>query len=193
MPSTSKTGHLGLNRWIGTDKPKKDDFNGDNNRIDTACKAMAEQIAALEVGAGPLAAHLANTGVHTTSGEKAAWNAHRTDAGVHVTAEEKELWNSGAVLSGSYTGNGSGSRNLTFGFQPRFGLLYAVDRGPVHSDWSGYESKVYAGFFGKNGCSQNIALRTNGITLSHNATKPIDGCSYKYNETGVTYIWAAWP
>lgn len=43
MPSSNKT-PLGLNQWIGTDKPKKDDFNADNLITDAALagKANAE-------------------------------------------------------------------------------------------------------------------------------------------------------
>lgn len=36
MASTNKTETLGLNQWIGSDKPKMEDFNSDNRLIDTA-------------------------------------------------------------------------------------------------------------------------------------------------------------
>ena len=35
MPSTNKTTNLNLNQWIGTDKPKREDFISDNNILDT--------------------------------------------------------------------------------------------------------------------------------------------------------------
>ena len=35
MPSTNKTTNLNLNQWIGTDKPKREDFVSDNNILDT--------------------------------------------------------------------------------------------------------------------------------------------------------------
>ncbi len=57
MPSSYKTEHLGLNRWIGSDKPKRADFNEDNILIDTA-----------------FAEHLADHTTHTTQEEKQLWN-----------------------------------------------------------------------------------------------------------------------
>lgn len=35
MPSTNKTANLGLNSWLGTDKPQRADFVEDNTIIDT--------------------------------------------------------------------------------------------------------------------------------------------------------------
>lgn len=57
MPSSYKTEHLGLNRWIGSDKPKRADFNDDNTLIDTA-----------------FAEHLADHTAHATQEEKELWN-----------------------------------------------------------------------------------------------------------------------
>lgn len=42
MPSTNKTQFLNLNSWLGTDKPKRDDFNSDNQKIDSAVQAHFE-------------------------------------------------------------------------------------------------------------------------------------------------------
>lgn len=36
MPSSNKTQKLGLNSFVGSDKPKMDDFNYDNQKLDTA-------------------------------------------------------------------------------------------------------------------------------------------------------------
>ena len=36
MPTSNKTEHLGLNQWLGTDKPKRADFVEDNAAIDQA-------------------------------------------------------------------------------------------------------------------------------------------------------------
>lgn len=36
MGSTNKTVNLGLNSWIGSDKPQRVDFNNDNDILDTA-------------------------------------------------------------------------------------------------------------------------------------------------------------
>lgn len=44
MPSTNKTAFLGLNKWLGSDKPKMEDFNSDNQKIDNAIKAHQEDL-----------------------------------------------------------------------------------------------------------------------------------------------------
>lgn len=41
MPSTYKTPNYGLNKWTGSDKPKMDDFNLDNEKLDAALGAHA--------------------------------------------------------------------------------------------------------------------------------------------------------
>lgn len=64
MPSENKTPHYGLNQWQGHEYPKREDFNHDNDLIDTA-----------------LAAHTGDTTVHITAAERTAWNgkAEKTD------------------------------------------------------------------------------------------------------------------
>ena len=42
MPSTYKTPKLGLNDWIGTDKPKRADFNADNAILESVVSAHSE-------------------------------------------------------------------------------------------------------------------------------------------------------
>jgi len=39
MPSDAKT-PLGLSQWIGRDRPKREDFNTDNQKIDLACRSV---------------------------------------------------------------------------------------------------------------------------------------------------------
>ncbi len=54
MSSTNKTEYLGLNAWLGSDRPQRIDFVDDNNKIDTAMKN-----------------HINNVTMHCTSTEKA--------------------------------------------------------------------------------------------------------------------------
>lgn len=44
MASSNKTAALGLNRWTGADKPKMEDFNADNSKIDAAVAAIAPPV-----------------------------------------------------------------------------------------------------------------------------------------------------
>lgn len=57
MSSTNKTKNLQLNSWIGSDKPKREDFNADNSIID---KAITD--------------HVEDNTVHITSEERGIWN-----------------------------------------------------------------------------------------------------------------------
>ncbi len=57
MPSTHKTGYLGLNQWLGCDKPKRTDFNEDNELLDAAIET-----------------HTMDTQMHITQQERQRWN-----------------------------------------------------------------------------------------------------------------------
>lgn len=58
MSSTNKTENLGLNQWIASDKPKRADFNYDNEIIDTA-----------------LTQHKADLQTHISQAEREKWNS----------------------------------------------------------------------------------------------------------------------
>ncbi len=53
MPSTNKTSNLGLNQWIDTDRPMRNDFNSDNAVLDSA-----------------VGGHINNSDIHITADER---------------------------------------------------------------------------------------------------------------------------
>ena len=57
MSSTNKTPNLELNQWVGSDIPKRADFNADNSAIDEA-----------------IFNHTDDSDIHTTAEEKEVWN-----------------------------------------------------------------------------------------------------------------------
>jgi hypothetical protein len=57
MSSTNKTQNIHLNQWLGTDKPKRADFNADNAAIDAA-----------------VTEHTTDTVRHITADERNYWN-----------------------------------------------------------------------------------------------------------------------
>lgn len=57
MASTNKTTNYGLNQWIGSDIPKRADFNSDNSIIDST-----------------LGTHILNKDIHITAAERTLWN-----------------------------------------------------------------------------------------------------------------------
>lgn len=66
MGSSYKTPHLNLSCFVGTDKPKMDDFNSDNKKIDSAMKI-----------------HEDNSNVHVTLEEKERWNSGAFTVGTY--------------------------------------------------------------------------------------------------------------
>lgn len=68
MASTNKTQHLQLNQWSLTDKPRMDDFNSDNLKLDQS-----------------LGAHVTDGDIHITAAERTQWNtAPRIAAGTYT-------------------------------------------------------------------------------------------------------------
>lgn len=182
MPSSNKTPNILLNQWLGSDKPKKDDFNYDNERLDAAVGDVKST----------LNAHAQNTGIHVAAAEKTQWNSHPLDAGIHVTGAEKAQWNSGTAKIFTYAGDGNSTKEIALGFRPRFGWLFAAGQPPVQDDWSVNSTQVFSGFFSADGCGKFIELTANGIKVSHNATVPAGGTALRYNLSGTTYVVVAW-
>lgn len=58
MASSNKTPFLNLNKWLGTDKPKREDFNLDNERVDAF-----------------LQEHSGDQVKHVTAQERERWNS----------------------------------------------------------------------------------------------------------------------
>lgn len=184
MPSSDKTPRLGLNRWSGGDKPKKDDFNADNGLLDAAFGGLSERLRELE-----------ETSEAGSAEAVRALESHTADTGIHITPEERAAWSRGGsgMVIGTYEGEGTSTRSITLGFRPRFGILYAVGCGPVETYWAGQESRTYLGFFGAAGCSLHLSVQANGFSVASHVNRPMDGLGYKYNEYGVTYVYVAWP
>ena len=58
MSSNGKTPNIQLNKWVGSDTPKRADFNYDNEVIDTI-----------------VGTHIANAEIHISDSERDKWNA----------------------------------------------------------------------------------------------------------------------
>lgn len=195
MPSSNKTGHLRLNSWLGGDKPKKDDFNSDNRLVDAACRDMDGRIGALETDAAAVTSHIADAASHLSQADRGALSAHMANLVSHITQEDRARWNTPVsnMTIGVYSGTGAATRKITLGFQAKFGVLFAVGVGVADADLANLESRMFAGFFSTSGSSKNIVLLSDGFTVVHTVSRPLDGLNYKYNETGLTYVYVAWP
>jgi hypothetical protein len=200
MPSSNKTLYLALNKWLGMDKPKKDDFNHDNQIIDEAVHAVSARVESLDGAVNAtLAAHTNNAAVHTTQSDKTSWNntaanfsSHRSDSAAHVTAKEKELWSQGAELVvGHYTGNGSNTQKITLGFEPQFGLVFAVGDGIGRVNWIGSQFYMNCACMSRHGCSTGLTLHNDGFTAGY-AISGMDGFAQRLNANGVQYVYFIW-
>lgn len=115
MPSSQKTDFLKLNKWSGADKPKRTDWNYDNDKIDECTKGLKAMITA----------HTAAGGVHVSQGEKDKWN---TSKNFSVT---------------TYVGTGAVTKTIPIATGVSFGVLFAVGKpvianSPYHKSYSGY-------------------------------------------------------
>lgn len=105
MPSSYKTPYLKLNRWVGSDKPKRDDWNTDNERIDTGVQTVSQEL------------------------EK-----HLVDEVSHITKKERVRWNQGhAHYTYLYTGDGTAARNIDLGENISFGLIFPIGKPLVNA------------------------------------------------------------
>jgi len=221
MPSSKKTPNLHLNKWLGSDKPKKDDFVEDNEILDQAigdlrgrlgqtgesAEALVQQAKAelekkladtktdLESSVGTvrtgLSSHTDNGAVHVTQAQKESWNAHTTLSVVHVTQAQKDAWNAQGVISGSFQGNGSARQKIALGFRPKAGVAFAAGLPPVRSMWGSQTGDVYAAFFTSEAAGGSVSVEPDGFYAMSTAYGS-DGYSYKLNDYGSTYGYMVW-
>lgn len=176
-----------LNKWLGSDKPKKDDFNNDNQKIDEACRLLSQDIEQLRYEQQNGASAQALTALEGTLA------VHAADSQVHVTTAEKLAWsNSAAFTLGTYVGTGTQSQKITLGFKPRFGLIFAVGDGIARVSWTASQLSTSCGMISELGCSQGLTLNSDGFTVEHHSAGTLDGFCLKFNSSGTTYVYFLW-
>lgn len=160
MASSNYTANLQLSQWSGEDKPKRSDFNSDNQKVDSAHQQLQLRLA-----------------------------AHTEKTALHVTAAERELWNEGGTLSFyTYTGDGKSQRTLTLGTQPALALIFAPGKGLVQSDNIDGNVAIYSGIASRQGCTHFCSLTTNGVAVQTSAVANSQGSRFCLNESGVRYV-----
>jgi len=172
MPSSNKTSVLNLNKWLGTDKPKKDDFNGDNQRIDDAFGGVSSLVGELNQ----------------------VFTEHMESGGAHVTEQEKTAWSAkDKFIVGTYQGNGAASRKIDLGFRPRLGLVYAAGAPMVRVDFDAFNCNVNSAYFSSGGSGDGVATDATGFTVTHHTSARPGGLTLKLNDSAFTYVYIAWP
>lgn len=112
MPSSQKTSFAGLNQWIGSDKPKRIDWNSDNEKIDNALQLQSQNMA-----------------------------NHTKDTSLHVSKAEKELWGSPSTCNiETYTGTGTTYQVVKLNNPAKFGVIFKDQDAFVTGGGSGYQN-----------------------------------------------------
>ncbi|HJB26943.1 MAG TPA: hypothetical protein H9662_10110 [Firmicutes bacterium] len=176
MPSTNKTEHYQLNSWIGLDKPQREDFNTDNQLIDTALDTIHT---------------LAQTGVSTASSASGAISEHAADNSVHLSEEQKgKILESLKVTIGSYTGNGAQERMIPLSEHALFVLIFPTMESPVFLSSVG-GTIIRFGICSDSGCSYGLSYDEEGFTVHQNTTANPTAKNPGLNDSNITYLYLA--
>ena len=174
MPSTNKTTNYQLNSWIGSDKPQREDFNSDNQLIDTALAALNT---------------LAQTGVSTASSAAGAISEHVADSSVHISKEQQEKISSSLkVTIGSYVGNGAQERTLPLSPHALFVLIIPKTESPVFLSSVG-GTIIRFGICSDLGCSYGLSYSEDGFTVHQNTTANPTAKNPGLNDSTITYLY----
>lgn len=110
---------------------------------------------------------------------------HIGSADLHLSDERRARLDTPIEVR-TYTGTGTASRSLVFGFPPRAAIVFAVGKGA--SEYTGAYTKHYAGFSAGGRHSLGVALSTVQVQVQQGQTAPAAGGSMPaLNESGVTY------
>ena len=114
-----------------------------------------------------------------------ALHAHATDETAHVSAQEREVWSGAVPVLGSYRGDGNPTQEISLGFSPAFGIVFAAGENPFQPvDQT--TVALRAAFLAGGGSSQAALVTETGFSVLSSAT-PVSGRVAALNEAGVTY------
>ena len=141
--ASNQTSNYGLNQWEAEDRVIREEFNGDNAKVDTALAGLAEKIetkaAQTEVDGikTQLAAKAAQTEVNELRTQLAAKAAQTAldSLSSSMTAElaKKYGTDNSYLAAGDYTGDGAANKTVTVGFLPALVLLFNYDAADMMS------------------------------------------------------------
>jgi len=215
MPSSMKTPKLSLNRWLGSDKPKMEDFNEDNRLIDQWAENMRREIdlssaqlreeieeavrIAKENSGGDFENQINSlrstleASISQTAGDL---STHAASLASHLNSTDRGAWNSQRISIQTYVGNGEASRSVLVGFRPAGGFVFAVGEPIISMMWNQQQANIWGAFFGSNTTLDfgggGVGINIHGIQVTNNLTAGIGGFAYKLNENGVRYAIICW-
>ena len=121
-----------------------------------------------------------------------AVSTHRNNDDIHVSIYEKTKWNAPYYI-GTYAGNGASSRtvDLGCGFEPKWGIIFPVNKMPGISDFSNEAHYNYFALISTRGSTAGVTLSGSSITVIQSPIA-VSGNEYRsFNENGITYIYIA--
>ena len=175
--ASNHTEHFSLNQWLPDDQVKRTDFNEDNAKIDAALNDLSGGLAekADQAALDALAAEVA---------KKATTAALETVS--------KKLAAMPCLVTGTYTGDGTDSRLISLGFQPK-ALLVMREEGYSARP---YTDDYYGGLAlpGKPVCLQT-SYGTNYILTNESKGFRVYSNRDRYilsNQKDTNYYYLAW-
>lgn len=115
-------------------------------------------------------------------------SAHLADSDRHTAAADKARWNTPYIIK-TYTGNGSSSRAIALdsGFEPKWGIVFALNSMPTLTDFNSKYKLNYFGIVSTRGSVLGLSLSGTTLTVQQSAVA-VQGNEYKsFNESGMTY------
>ena len=175
--ASNHTEHFSLNQWLPDDQVKRTDFNENNAKIDAALNDLSGGLAekADQAALDALAAEVA---------KKATTAA--------LEALSKKLASMPCLVTGTYTGDGTDSRLISLGFQPK-ALLVMREEGYSARP---YTDDYYGGLAlpGKPVCLQTsygtnyiLTIESKGFRVYYNRDRYILS-----NQKDTNYYYLAW-
>lgn len=175
--ASNHTEHFSLNQWLPDDQVKRTDFNEDNAKLDAALNDLSGGLAekADQAALDALAAEVA---------KKATTAALETVS--------KKLAAMPCLVTGTYTGDGTDSRLISLGFQPK-ALLVMREEGYSARP---YTDDYYGGLAlpGKPVCLQTsygtnyiLTIESKGFRVYYNRDRYILS-----NQKDTNYYYLAW-
>ena len=175
--ASNHTEHFSLNQWLPDDQVKRTDFNENNAKIDAALNDLS----------GGLAEKADQTALDALAAEVAK---KATTAALETVS--KKLAAMPCLVTGTYTGDGTDSRLISLGFQPK-ALLVMREEGYSARP---YTDDYYGGLAlpGKPVCLQTsygtnyiLTIESKGFRVYYNRDRYILS-----NQKDTNYYYLAW-
>ena len=176
MPSSEQTPALGLNKWLGSDIPTREDFVADNEILDSAIAALQKSGGGGESG-----------------GTDPRLDTHLADLEVHLTPADRQALGAGTPVMGTFVGDGQIFQTVALGFRPSFGFVFAGNQPLTAIGSNGNFATTMAGFVSNHGHTRGLETTVSGFRAEQWEGGTATGTTYfALNRTGVTYVYVMW-